>query len=227
MIADAQRRWVADAMGQVTRQHLLPAAADHWPELHSYRISCRTGSGRATYCKQLSQGYVITYGRQMVGDKFSAEDCQGWLTGREIMERGYFDGQLSPVNLLTHTLCHEFAHILQFLGEPGRRINQRSHTARFYRELDAIHQLGIAVLAREKLLARLVQRLDQALLCGELQPAAIIKPSLGATVYFKHQQLTLSGKVLRRNRHTMTIEVSNGQRRSHWRVPYHLARLQG
>ena len=78
------------------------------------------------------------------------------------------------------------------------------------------------------MLDKLSQRLDMKQLCAVFEePPATIKPALGSLICFQHGGKLLTGKVIRRNRHTLTVEVGTSNQLSHWRVPYHLAERQG
>lgn len=121
-------------------------------------LRCRVGSGQATYHRfdPERRQHLITYGVRMIEAKQRPETAQGWLSSREILKRGYFDGQLSPLNLLAHTCCHEFAHLLQ--QSAGKRYRGSVHNRHFYRILDDLHRSGRAESVRQVLASRAAEQ---------------------------------------------------------------------
>lgn len=99
---------IAQMMCRATEDTLAPLA-------DGATLRLRVGSGRATYHRYdpATAEHRINYGVRMVEDKAAPEACAAWLSAREIRARGYFGGELSESNLLAHTCCHEFAHLLQ------------------------------------------------------------------------------------------------------------------
>ena len=103
-------RPLGDAMARSIRQVLWHP--EHCP---STSLHIRVGSGQATYHRfdTPSGQHLINLGRQMIAAKLRPEYCGSWLSAREIRRRGYFGGTLSAANLLAHTCCHEYAHLIQ------------------------------------------------------------------------------------------------------------------
>ncbi|HBM51120.1 MAG TPA: hypothetical protein DD385_13410, partial [Marinobacter sp.] len=103
-------------MCQATRDILwAPAASWVRKQNQCAGLVLRVGSGQATYHRYdpRKKQHLITYGARMIAAKHQPETAQGWLSTREIRSRGYFEGEVSVLNLLAHTCCHEFAHLLQ------------------------------------------------------------------------------------------------------------------
>ena len=159
----------------------------------------------------------------MIAAKHQPETAQGWLSTREIRSRGYFDGEVSVLNLLAHTCCHEFAHLLQHSA--GQRHYGSVHNRHFYETLDELHNSGAANATRHYLS-------EQATLAGiELSGAAFELPSpkqarqqwqVGDAVRFGDGRSEKKGEVIRVNRKTCTVLVSHQSRLLRYRVPLQL-----
>ena len=146
----------ARAIGRLmcdTTRDILWAPAEPWIRQQSTHSSlhCRVGSGQATYHRfdPRTRQHQITYGARMIAAKHEAHSAAGWLSGREIQQRGYFGGELTTLNLLAHTCCHEFAHLLQYSA--GKRFRGSVHNRHFYEILDQLHASGGAEAARSHL----------------------------------------------------------------------------
>jgi hypothetical protein len=190
-------------------------------------LVCRVGSGQATYHRfdPHSGQHQITYGARMIEAKHRPETASGWLSGREIQQRGYFDGQLSPLNLLAHTCCHEFAHLLQHSA--GQRFRGSVHNRHFYRILDDLHASGRAGEAREAL-SDLAARHELP-----LSPDGFALPdptidranwAVGDSVSFAAGRGERQGDILRVNRKTCTVRGTGLSRGVRYRVPMQLLR---
>lgn len=210
-------RQLGELMCTVTEQVL-------WSPSHN-KLVCRVGSGQATYHRfdPGSRQHRITYGARMIEAKHRPETARGWLSSREIQQRGYFDGQLSPLNLLAHTCCHEFAHLLQH--NAGKRFRGSVHNPHFYRILDELHNNGSAGRTRQALAEG--ARAQTLYLPEQPFPAETNAPVLaqwetGECVRFNAGRRELEGRIVRVNRKTCTIDglgVSKGVR---YRVPLQL-----
>ncbi|MBQ0814543.1 MAG: hypothetical protein KBT82_10275, partial [Marinobacter sp.] len=98
----SQVRKLGELMCTVTEQILWQPAAG-WVQQRASGSSlvCRVGSGQATYHRfepQYKQ-HQITYGLRMIQAKHQPDTASGWLSAREIHKHGYFDGELSTLNL--------------------------------------------------------------------------------------------------------------------------------
>lgn len=190
-------------------------------------LVCRVGSGQATYHRfdPRSRQHQITYGARMVAAKHQPETARGWLSSREIQQRGYFDGQLSPLNLLAHTCCHEFAHLLQH--NAGQRYQGSVHNRHFYRILDELHADGRAGTAKEALRDLAAEQelplSDQGF---ELPDPTSERSnwSVGDSVSFTAGVGERQGEVLRVNRKTCTVRGTGFSRGTRYRVPMQLLR---
>lgn len=200
--------WIAQLMCRATEETLAPLA-------DGVALRLRVGSGRATYHRYdpATGEHRINYGVRMVADKASPEACAAWLSAREISGRGYFGGTLSESNLLAHTCCHEFAHLLQ--TRHGQRRRGSVHNRAFYRLLDDLHGDGHADALRRSL-NRYSEAMEQPL---GTSAVAVTEPSArkagfepGDVVHFGRG---LQGRVLRVNRKTCTIE-GTGRCRGRW-----------
>jgi hypothetical protein len=221
-----QAHAIATLMGRLTQQifeHYYSAELPNFT-LANTTLQTRVGSGKATYCRKHQNSYSITYGLGMILDKRDANLCSGWLTSREIAARGYFDGQISYLNLLSHTVCHEFAHILQFeCDRAGTRRNAKVHNALFYRLLDEIYHHGYGNTVSETLAehTRLYQ-LPMTFNTGqEFAITSAQQYKRGSQVQFEHAGIGYQGLIKRCNKLTFTIAVPKGLGIQEWRVPHH------
>ena len=124
-------------MCQTTRD-ILWTPAEGWVQQANpgAGLALRVGSGQATYHRfdPRKKQHLITYGARMIAAKHQPATAQGWLSTREIRGRGYFGGEVTVLNLLAHTCCHEFAHLLQHsagqrhYGSVHNRISMRPWT---------------------------------------------------------------------------------------------------
>ena len=74
----------------------------------------------------------------MLQNKRNLEDARNWVTSYEIETKGYFDGQLNYLNLLAHTCCHEFSHLIQSIN--GWCKKGSIHNEDFYGILDQLYE---------------------------------------------------------------------------------------
>lgn len=223
---------MARSIGQLmcdTTHAILWTPAQHWvrSQLPATTLLCRVGSGQATYHRfdpRLKQ-HQITYGKRMIMDKHRPDAVSGWLSGREIRQREYFGGTVTTLNLLAHTCCHEFAHLLQHVS--GKRYHGSVHNQHFYRILDELHTSGGAEAARRHLAT-------QAEKAGLTVPDEPIQApdtrqlvenwAVGDVVGFGAGKRELEGRIIRVNRKTCTVEGIGRYRGLRYRVPLVLLR---
>lgn len=161
----------------------------------------------------------------MIAAKHQPATAQGWLSTREIRGRGYFGGEVTVLNLLAHTCCHEFAHLLQHSA--GQRHYGSVHNRHFYEALDDLHHSGAADATRRHLSGLASD-------CGiELASTPFEFPSpaaeyrrwqVGDSVVFGDGRREKRGQVVRVNRKTCTVTVSQHARILRYRVPLSLLR---
>ncbi len=215
-------------MCAVTAQLLWPQRA-RWlaQALPDGALRVRAGSGRATYCQQERDRYTITFGRRMVSEKCSPELAAQWLTTREIHRRGYWGGRPSVAQLLAHTVCHEFAHLIQQANRWCRRGSV--HNARFYEVLGRLHDEGLAHQVYERLVAAAGHRgIDLHAVIAPL-PRSRVDPlrsqfAPGDRVAFPGRgDAQWIGQIRRVNRTTATVIPEDRRFRvSYFRVPFGL-----
>ncbi|MFO7992531.1 MAG: hypothetical protein R6U69_00055 [Marinobacter sp.] len=221
---------IAHRLGQImcdTTSMILWSPAQSWvrQQAPATTLLCRVGSGQATYHRfdpHLKQ-HQITYGKRMIMSKHQPDAVSGWLSGREIRQRKYFDGEVTTLNLLAHTCCHEFAHLLQHVS--GKRYRGSVHNRHFYLILDELHSSGGADAARRHLA-------EQAESAGMAIPdVPILAPdtrqlmakwSVGDAVGFGAGKRQLEGRIVRVNRKTCTVEGTGPSRGLRYRVPVQL-----
>lgn len=188
-------------------------------------LRCRVGSGQATYHRfdPHQKQHLITYGVRMIQAKQQAESARGWLSTREILRRGYFDGEPSPLNLLAHTCCHEFAHLLQC--QAGQRYRGSVHNRQFYAILDDLYLDGRAQATR-RALEQQARNLDLELADTPLAlpPAEPIQSNWqpGQEVSFPTRRGLVQGRILRVNRNTCTVDGAGRFQGIRYRVPLQL-----
>lgn len=221
-------RQLGQLMCDATRHRLWRPARDWLQErAPGSELVCRVGSGQATYHRfdPARRQHLITYGVRMIAAKHQPDSAHGWLSAREILKRGYFGGELSTLNLLAHTCCHEFAHLLQY--NAGQRSYGSVHNRHFYRILDQLHASGGADATR-RFLAEQSQALAIPLPAtpfatadGQLQAHDW---QVGEAVYFRHGTRRHDGEIIRVNRKTCTVQCSGLSRGLRYRVPWSLLR---
>lgn len=187
-------------------------------------ILCKVGSGQATYFKPQTKVDTIVFGKKMVASK-----CQNfagpWLSYRELVRFNYFGGNTSPLNLLAHTVCHEFAHYVQSHCRQRRRGSV--HNADFYRYLSDIHRLGLAQQLRQYLLEKVPSLAELQPLEQKVETSTVTKvPALraGDTVSFNYKRKQITATVIRVNRKTVSATAAGkfGTRPRNWRIPFSL-----
>lgn len=137
---------VALAMCRIT-EDLLWKPRMAWASKHNpkAKLTIRVGSGKKTYLShprdvKANAHMTLTYGVKMVASKTDPNYICKWLTSREVHERKYYGGQITLLNVLAHTIAHEFGHFVQVIL--GRRYDGSVHNEEFYVILDRIHASG-------------------------------------------------------------------------------------
>ena len=219
-------RTLARLMCDTTREVLWSSYRDQLRQTRPQAsLECRPGAGRATYHRydHRLQHHLITYGARMVMAKQSPETAAGWLSTREIRARGYFDGELSSLNLLAHTCTHEFAHLLQ--QHAGKRYHGSVHNQHFYQLLDQLNREGLAHRSRDHL-KRSAQRqgitLDDRPMTMPCQQQQAGQWHKGDAVIFGHGRAAREGRVVKVNRRTCTVEGTGASQGLRFRVPFAL-----
>lgn len=216
-------RKLGKLMCNATEQVLWPAAASRVQQrLPGSTLACRVGSGQATYHRfdpQRKQ-HTITYGLRMIQAKHHPHTAEGWLSSREVHQRGYFGGQLSTLNLLAHTCCHEFAHLLQ--QNAGKRYRGSVHNRHFYGILDELHNNGSAHEVRQIL----AEHSKQSGVSLPSRPFELPDPDVqrarwrvGEAVLFAQGLQEFRGRITRVNRKTCTVAGTGQFRGRRYRVP--------
>ncbi|WP_417512722.1 hypothetical protein [Marinobacter sp.] len=223
-----QARKLGELMCTVTEQILWqPAAGRVQQRASGSSLVCRVGSGQATYHRFEPQRkqHQITYGLRMIQAKHQPDTASGWLSAREIQKRGYFGGELSTLNLLAHTCCHEFAHLLQHSA--GKRYRGSVHNRHFYTILDELHESGGAETTRETL-ARQASEHQIPLSSETFQlPELALQPSpwrVEDAVAFSTGNREFQGEIVRVNRKTCTVDGTGSFRGQRYRVPLSMLR---
>ncbi|MFV8572133.1 hypothetical protein ACNQ6O_13085 [Marinobacter sp. SBS5] len=217
---------IGTLMCQATKT-ILWQPAQEWVQERNSRagLVLRVGSGQATYHRYdpRTKQHLINYGARMIAAKRQPETAQGWLSSREIRKRGYFGGEVSELNLLAHTCCHEFAHLLQYSA--GQRHYGSVHNRHFYEVLDQLHASGAADATRHFL----AEQAGESELELSSAPFEIQSPRLQSTQWQAGDQVCFGagnkqkqGNVIRVNRKTCTVEVNQRPRKLLYRVPFSL-----
>lgn len=219
---------IGQLMCQATREILWQPAGE-WlgNRATGVALHCRVGSGQATYHRYDSgkKVHLINYGLRMIAAKQRPETAEGWLSTREIQGRGYFRGELSPLNLLAHTCCHEFAHLVQYSA--GKRAYGSVHNRHFYDILDQLHEDGGAKATRDFLAREADSRgLDLPSAPFAVPDSRILARNwqVGDSVSFGEGVRQHHGQIIRVNRKTCTVQTKGPSRGSRYRVPLSMLR---
>lgn len=219
---------IGQLMCEATREILWqPAGAWLGSRATGAALHCRVGSGQATYHRYDSRSkvHLINYGLRMIAAKQRAETAEGWLSTREIQGRGYFNGELSPLNLLAHTCCHEFAHLLQYSA--GKRSYGSVHNRHFYEILDQLHERGGATATRHFLAREADDRgldLPAGVFALPDRQALARNWQVGEAVSFGEGAGQRYGQIIRVNRKTCTVQGKGHARGTRYRVPLSMLR---
>lgn len=211
-------------MCEATEQ-LLWTPAQHWilEQQPKARLQCMVGRGKATYHRRDAHQPIhrIVYGQRMIAAKQNSATAEGWLSLREIRRRHYYSGQCSTLNLLAHTCCHEFAHLLQSIA--GQRYRGSVHNRHFYDILDGLHGSGAANEVR-RWLGEETARRGWSELATEFvpTPSPAAQWQVGDRVNFGEGRRQRTGTIIRLNPRTCTVEGCGLWQRQRYRVPYAL-----
>ncbi|SFL96976.1 hypothetical protein SAMN04487963_0792 [Marinobacter zhejiangensis] len=225
MLSSSLHRPLGELLCDATEQILWPLASGR----SRGKLHCRVGHGQATYHRyDPRQGlHQITYGVRMVEAKQQAESAAAWLSTREITRRRYFGGTVSPLNLLAHTCCHEFAHLLQ--QQDGKRYHGSVHNGHFYQILDNLHAQGqgnrVQGFLAEQAQRRGLPLSDQPLRLPD-PTSARAQWRVGDKVFFGEGQSHRVGHILRVNRKTCTVACPALRGELRYRVPLSLLRRE-
>lgn len=211
-------RFIAQTMCDLTRDELW-APRRQWAlqRRPDGELILRVGSGKTTCVKHSRSRkgpLTLTYGVKMIASKTDPRMLCHWRSGKEILERGYFGGELTLLNALAHTIVHEFGHVIQVLM--GTREPGSSHSPEFYQILDKAHRNGHAERIRDRLHAVCLARgIDLSSI--SYSPEALPPPpgsgltmadfAVGATVYVREKDYRPHNPliVIKKNRKTIAL----------------------
>lgn len=135
-----KNKYVANLLVDASQEIIMKPRIE-WLNHHhpNKELIFRVGSGKRTYHQQKNgRLHSITFGSKMVESKLeSLHKCSRWTTGKEILERNYFNGVLTVQNALAHTVLHEIGHFFQCIN--GGRDFGSVHNEYFYKVLDKMH----------------------------------------------------------------------------------------
>ncbi len=234
--ARANAARIAGVLGEAARDCLWQAyRTEIVRRFPGARLEVRVGRGRATYCQLHGPRFVINFGALMVADKIDPRWAGSWFTTREVQRRGYLPSPPGALELLAHTVCHEFAHVLRQVSGPRGR--GTAHDAAFYRVLDALHAAGsfarVRAFIAERLAAAGIALSATPLPAGPARTTGCGRPvaSLrrGLRVCFAARAgRELTGEILRVNRSTVSVLPLAAARTGTWyRVPFEFVRVIG
>jgi len=191
-------------------------------EFSNYKLKTRIGCGMATYCKfnPKENTFTITYGKKMIESKFNQQQAKLWMTYREVLSRNYYNQNTSLINILAHTVCHEFAHVIQLLTKPA--IKGSIHNTSFYSILDKIHLSDEANIIRENLECYFSSNsisADYLTDSYSTDNKYMIDVSIGDSVKFLHKKKVYTGKIIKINNKTVQIKVKKLLTATIWKVP--------
>lgn len=166
----------------------------------------RVGRGRRTCHSVRGVAHSITIGTGCVVEAMhSPRKASSWLSYDEIKQRGYFNHRIRPAELMVHTLCHEFGHFVQSVL--GRRAPGQQHDDVFYAILDRIHSGGHA----DALLHQFQNRCQTAgvPLAFEDTTRNLIQGRIGERILARTASHILAGRVIKRNRKSVTVGITH------------------
>lgn len=187
-------------------------------------LNTRVGSGLATYCKsdRRNKEYTITYGRKMIKSKFNQNELPHWLTYREILKYNFFNSDVSIVNVFTHTVCHEFSHLIQ--QESGCYLRGSVHNAYYYKILNRFYESGIA----DQIKAQLIEACKKNGLSLESEFFELKKDNgevfyINDAISFTHKCKVHNANVVKINKKTVIVNVKSLFKTTQWKIPKKLA----
>ncbi|UKA05059.1 hypothetical protein [Photobacterium damselae] len=100
--------------------------------------------------KTKQEKYVITFGINAIIDKLNPHQSKiTWTTTEEISSGRYMEGNLSPLNIIVHTVMHECAHLIRYASQPNS-INDNGHDNEFHKTLAMMYYHNMdKVISRE------------------------------------------------------------------------------
>lgn len=217
-------RSAAQLLCTATERVLWPDIARWSPRsAHGHRLECRVGAGEATYYRaQGLRSHRLTFGWKMIASKRDPLLARQWLTGREMLARGYFSGQFSLPTLLAHTCCHEFSHLVQALN--GWMSRGSVHNHQFYRILDEIYAADAAQRVLE-FIEQDARQLRLPLEFAESEALFANEPRrfrMGQRVCFEYRGAPVVGEVIRVNRKTVNVKpLAARSRNEYFRISPH------
>lgn len=221
---------VAKAMCKVTEE-LLWKPRIEWALKHNPTadLKLRVGSGEKTYLSHRRDvdkdaRMTLTFGSKMVASKTNPVELGNWRTGKEVGERGYYGGEVTLLNVLAHTMAHEFGHFVQVVL--GRRYSGSVHNPEFYTVLDRIHAKGEGDRIRAALHERcLIHNIDLmkigAIAQASSEPVLTMRDiRRGQELWFRDPSLHCHNpvRVIKKNRTRIVVQGVQDSRRS-WSAP--------
>ena len=201
--------------------HVLWTPNEQWARQRKPQIvfQCRVGSGRATYHLHKDNIHVITYGQKMLISKRNISDARSWITGYEIESRQYFGGRLNYAQLLAHTCCHEFSHLIQAINGWWKRGS--IHNQDFYRILDQLHESDKAKQVLEFINTQACQQnIDLNFFDASSSEENGSNFSVGDTVWLTINGEKVAGQVKRINKRTVSVYPTAQQSKvRYYRIP--------
>jgi len=186
-----------------------------WAEERSgkqLQFKASIGSGKATYHQSDGTNRIkIIYGIEMIQDKLCPEHARTWLTYKELAEFGFcIKDQISPLKLYTHTVLHEFGHLVQVIL--GARYSRSVHNKEFYQILKKAYRNNVDKQVEAKILASidnqwLVEKICEPLVMGPLTQRREVR--LNQTVRFDFEGIEIVGIVRKKNPKTCVVESAS------------------
>ncbi|MEL0637604.1 hypothetical protein V6259_12620 [Marinomonas sp. TI.3.20] len=132
-----------------------------------------------------------------------------WTTGNEILQRGYFGGELNLLTALAQVIVHEFSHVIQVILNTEDAA--KSHGKLFYKILDKAHVSGMADRIKDELNSRC---LDMGVDLSEVKSTGTGKNSkdfsIGQTVWLAGRYSYLNPfKVTYRKRNLKLVSLKD------------------
>lgn len=186
------------------------------------RFSIRIGKGKATYYSPLD--IEITIGLKMLEDTLTLSSSKSWRHGKEILNRKYFNGELTYQHMCVAAILHEYAHFIVHMRKEG--LKGSVHNDVFYAILDQLYKdnyhENILSALNEYLPFRHLKFLEEKIATPVFEYNKSNLKNIEYIVFKSvRQNKHLTAKISKLNRSRFVCNTSDG---TEYNVPYSLIR---
>lgn len=178
------------------------------------KITFHVGPGKSTYHQVIGKNkHKIVYGIEMVRmQSRSQADAYNWTNGKEVIDRKYFNGDLSLKNSMTSVVLHEFSHFIQCIL--GERKRNSVHNEKFYEILDLMHQRGYGervydYMNQDKDFIDLEYEEDRSYQSLSMFDSSNMSIGMKLT-FMSKRNMEITGKIIKINKKTVNVQVPGG-----------------